>query len=328
MYIYISMYIDNNIIIMNMSKNSSIYNVLQLLIIMLLVLSISSLLTVLERKGLASSQRRLGPSYNGWFGLIQIVMDGIKLVYKDYNVNLNSNNKYIMMSCIMNFIYSYLLFLLIYVDLILFVNIPFLLFVIIIVLMINHISIIICGIVINNSKWTMLSSIRLIILFIIYDIIFLLLILLLSYNNVGIVMYYIDNIVNINNYISVVSIIRSPIIFVIYLFIVLIESGRIPIDLVEAESELIAGYNIEYSGFLYALFASSEYSVMLFHTFIVSLLFFSYYSFNIVFVMILSLFVLFILIRSTLPRLKYTSLINVSYYTILPICLSILIFHV
>ena len=77
---------------------------------MLIVLSLSSLLTVLERKGLASSQRRIGPSYNGWFGLLQIVMDGIKLVFKDYNKYNNINNKYIMISCVLNFVYSYLLF--------------------------------------------------------------------------------------------------------------------------------------------------------------------------------------------------------------------------
>ena len=74
---------------------------------MLIVLSLSSLLTVLERKGLASSQRRLGPSYNGWFGLIQIVQDGIKLIYKDYNRYNNINNKYIMFSCIFNFLIGF-----------------------------------------------------------------------------------------------------------------------------------------------------------------------------------------------------------------------------
>jgi len=57
-----------------------------LLLNLLLVLAISSLLTVLERKGLAASQRRLGPSQHGWFGLLQIVADGIKLIYKDPSI--------------------------------------------------------------------------------------------------------------------------------------------------------------------------------------------------------------------------------------------------
>ena len=55
-------------------------------------------------------------------------------------------------------------------------------------------------------------------------------------------------------YSSIVGIYYSPLLGPIYLFIVLIESGRIPIDLIEAESELISGYSIEYGGFLYGLF--------------------------------------------------------------------------
>ena len=301
--------------------NESIYNVLQLLLIMLIVLSLSSLLTVLERKGLASSQRRLGPSYNGWFGLVQIVMDGIKLVYKDYNRYNNINNKYIMISCILNFVYSYLLFVFIYIDLILYINMSFLILFMILILMINHITIIICGIVINNSKWTILSSIRLILLYFMYDIIFILIILLLSPN-----IYYINNILNLNQYIEsqyyCINLFKYPILFYIYMFIVLIEAGRIPVDLIESESELISGYSIEYSGFLYALFASAEYSIILFHSILLSILFFSYYSFYFLFIHITFLFFVFVIIRSTLPRFKYTHLFSLTFNYLLPITLS------
>nr|ALQ28777.1 NADH dehydrogenase subunit 1 [Euglena gracilis var. bacillaris] len=297
---------------------------------MLIVLSLSSLLTVLERKGLASSQRRIGPSYNGWFGLVQIVQDGIKLIYKDYNRYNNINNKYIMISCILNFIYSYLLFIFIYIDLILYINISYIIFMIIIILMINHITIIICGIVINNSKWTILSSIRLILLYFMYDIIFLLILLYLSpINNLGINLLYNNNNLNLNNYIEsqfyYINLYKYPLLLYIYIFIVLIEAGRIPVDLIESESELISGYSIEYSGFLYALFASAEYSIILFHSILLSLLFFSYYSFNILFIHITILFFIFVIIRSTLPRFKYTNLFNLTYYYILPFILTYLL---
>lgn len=55
---------------------------------MLFILLISSLLTVLERKVLSICHRRIGPSYNGWYGLMQIISDGIKLII--YN-NINKN---------------------------------------------------------------------------------------------------------------------------------------------------------------------------------------------------------------------------------------------
>jgi NADH-quinone oxidoreductase subunit H len=318
----------NTIINIYSIRNESIYNVLQILLIMLIVLSLSSLLTVLERKGLASSQRRLGPSYNGWFGLVQIVMDGIKLVYKDYNRYNNINNKYIMISCILNFVYSYLLFIFIYIDLILYINMSFLMLFMILVLMINHITIIICGIVINNSKWTILSSIRLILLYFMYDIIFILIIVLLS-PNINITFYYINNILNLNQYIEsqyyCINLFKYPILFFIYMFIVLIEAGRIPIDLIESESELIAGYSIEYSGFLYALFASAEYSITLFHSILLSILFFSYYSFYFLFIHITFLFIVFVIIRSTLPRFKYTHLFSLTFNYLLPITLSFIL---
>lgn len=325
-----------NMLLINYINNTiyeSIYNIVQLLLIMLIVLSLSSLLTVLERKGLASSQRRIGPSYNGWFGLLQIVQDGIKLVYKDFYKNNNVNNKYIALSCIMNFIYSYILFLFIYIDLILYINISFILLIILILLMINHISIVICGIIINNSKWTMLSSIRLVIVFIIYDIILLLLFfILLPNNNLGISNIYFNNIFNLNSYVfnqdSYCNLIKYPILFLIYLFIILIESGRVPIDIIEAESELVAGYSIEYGGFLYALFASAEYSVMLFHSFLLSIIFLSYSSFYMVFVYIMIIFLAFIIIRSTLPRVIYTHLLSFSFHYMLPIpLLTTVIFY-
>jgi hypothetical protein len=96
------------------------------------------------------------------------------------------------------------------------------------------------------------------------------------------------------------------------------EAGRIPIDLIEAESELIAGYSIEYSGFLYALFASAEYSIILIHCYIMSIIFIGYHN-NII--IILSLFVIFVIIRSTLPRYKYIDLYYMMYNYVLPIVL-------
>ncbi len=151
------------------------------LLLMLIVLSLSSLLTVIERKGLASSQRRLGPSYNGWFGLIQIVQDGIKFICKDYQMGeYNSNRMVLAISCIFHFIFSYSLFLFISLDYILYRNVSFLFIICLIVLMMNHITVIICGFIIQHSFWTLLSCIRLILLYFMYDIMFILILLFLS----------------------------------------------------------------------------------------------------------------------------------------------------
>ena len=115
------------------------------------------------------------------------------------------------------------------------------------------------------------------------------------------------------------SIIQYPILFILYFFVILLESGRIPIDLIESESELISGYNIEFSGFLYALFASSEYSTIFFHIVLLSIIFSNY---------LIIWFQLFVLLRSTLPRIRYTHLMNIIYSAFLPITLVFyVIFH-
>ena len=115
----------------------------------------------------------------------------------------------------------------------------------------------------------------------------------------------------------------SPLLGPIYLFIVLIESGRIPIDLIEAESELISGYSIEYGGFLYGLFASAEYSILLFHSILMSMIWIGYSGIYMVMVYVTLIFVLFVIIRSTLPRLRYCDLFMIVYGYLFPLLLLI-----
>lgn len=154
--------------------------------------------------------------------------------------------------------------------------------------------------------------------------------ILLPNNNIGYDNIFINNLMNINIYLMsqsyYINLIKYPIIFIIYLYVVLIESGRIPVDLIEAESELISGYSIEYSGFLYALFASAEYSIILFHSFLLSIIFLSYSSFYLTYIYITVFFLIFIIIRSTLPRVVYTHIISFSFHYILPISLIFLLY--
>lgn len=95
----------------------------------------------------------------------------------------------------------------------------------------------------------------------------------------------------------------------------LAETNRAPFDLPEAEAEIVAGYNIEYAGIVFALFFLAEYSNMLLFSALFIILFFGgaapYVGLAGVLSFVLKLLiiaVLFIVIRAALPRLRYDQL--------------------
>jgi NADH-ubiquinone oxidoreductase chain 1 len=89
---------------------------------------------------------------------------------------------------------------------------------------------------------------------------------------------------------------------VILFILILSETSRIPFDFIEGESELVSGFNIEYSSSYFSLFFIYEYGIILFFCLLISLIFY-----NFIFSFILILF--FILIRSSFPRFRYDQMI-------------------
>lgn len=114
---------------------------------------------------------------------------------------------------------------------------------------------------------------------------------------------------------SVYSFAGSKIIFtavalpsiVIFFISLLAETNRTPFDLPEAEAELVAGYNLEYSSILFSLFFLAEYSNILFASSLMSLLCFSG---NWFYLGIIVFSLLTILVRAILPRYTFAQLIN------------------
>lgn len=114
---------------------------------------------------------------------------------------------------------------------------------------------------------------------------------------------------------------------IIYLVTMLAETNRAPFDLPESEGELVAGYNLEYTSFVFSLFFLGEYSNMLLMSAMMSLLFFGGWlpffadsNFTVVSLALKVVFFayLYILIRSVYPRLRYDQLMYLCWNIFLP----------
>ena len=122
--------------------------------------------------------------------------------------------------------------------------------------------------------------------------------------------------------------------FVIFFISALAETNRPPFDLPEAEAELVAGYQTEYSGMMYAMFWLGEYANILLMCAMGSILFLggwlspiNLFPFNLVpepfwlIFKILFLFLLFALVKATVPRYRYDQLMKLGWKIFLPLSL-------
>ena len=142
----------------------------------------------------------------------------------------------------------------------------------------------------------------------------------------------------------IISAISAPLspwlpMFVIFFISALAETNRPPFDLPEAEAELVAGYQTEYSGMMYALFWLGEYANILLMCALGSILFLGgwlspldFYPFNIIpgpvwlIVKMLFLFILFALVKAIVPRYRYDQLMKLGWKVFLPFSLIYVVF--
>ena len=123
--------------------------------------------------------------------------------------------------------------------------------------------------------------------------------------------------------------------FVIFFISALAETNRPPFDLPEAEAELVAGYQTEYSGMMYAMFWLGEYANILLMCALGSILFLGgwlspidLYPFNLIpsaillIFKILFLFILFALVKAIVPRYRYDQLMRLGWKIFLPLSLT------
>nr|AID67375.1 NADH dehydrogenase subunit 1 [Biston thibetaria] len=292
-----------------------------LLILLLGVLIGVAFLTLLERKVLGYIQIRKGPNKVGLIGILQPFSDAIKLFTKEQTFPINSNYFCYYYSPVFSFVLSLMLWMLIpyYFNLVSF-SLGMLFF--FCCTSLGVYTVMIAGWS-SNSNYSLLGGLRSVAQTISYEVS--LALILMS----GIVMVMDFSLFYFGVYQNMVwfLFIMFPLSLSL-LSSMMAETNRTPFDFAEGESELVSGFNVEYSSGGFALIFLAEYSSILFMSMLFVLIYLGGYEINFFFYLKL-VFVsfIFIWVRGTLPRYRYDKLMYLSWKSYLPVSLNFLLFY-
>ncbi len=299
-----------------------------MLIIVPLLLFIAYL-TYFERKVIGAMQLRKGPNVVGPFGLLQPIADGLKLLTKETIFPDNSSKFLFILSPILTFALALLAWAVIPVDYkVVLSDINVGLMYIFAISSLGIYGIIVAGWS-SNSRYAFLGSLRSAAQMISYEVSIGLIIIsvLLSSGSLNLT----DIVMSQTNMWYVIP--HFPM-FVIFFISTLAETNRAPFDLPEAESELVAGYNVEYSSMSFGLFFLGEYGNMILMSSMSTILFlggwlapFESQYFDLIpgyiwfLIKVITLLFVFLWVRATLPRYRYDQLMTLGWKLFLPLSL-------
>lgn len=298
----------------------------QILIIICVLLgtvTIAAGLIYVERKMLAVWQQRSGPNRVGPFGSLQVLADMIKIFFKEDWIPPFVDKKVfilaptiIMLSILMSFSIVPFAPGLVVADM----NVGLLFF--LAMSSLGAYTIILAGWS-SDNKYALIGGVRGAAQMISYEV-------FMSLSLMGVVLqtgsFNMTDIVNSQK--GLWNVIPQFIGFVIFLLAGIAETHRLPFDLPEAESELVAGYHSEYSGMKFGMFFVGEYLGITLISCMIALLFFggwlgpSFLPAIVWFLIKMFAFILFfILLRAALPRPRYDQLMGLGWKVLLPLSL-------
>ena len=303
--------------------------VYKILFLLIPVLVSVAMIVWLDRRVWAFVQKRQGPNVVGPFGLLQSLADALKYIFKEIIIPASSNKVIFILAPIITMTLALIAWAVIPFDenqVLANINVG-----ILYIFAVSSLGVygIIMGGWASNSKYPFLGSIRSAAQMVSYEV------------SIGIIIINVLLCVGSLNLSDIVVaqkdmwfIIPLFPMFVIFFISALAETNRPPFDLPEAEAELVAGYQTEYSGMMYAMFWLGEYANILLMCALGSILFLGgwlspidLFPFNLVpgavwlILKILFLFVLFALVKAIVPRYRYDQLMRLGWKIFLPLSL-------
>nr|YP_010994969.1 NADH dehydrogenase subunit 1 [Cletus schmidti]WOZ13977.1 NADH dehydrogenase subunit 1 [Cletus schmidti] len=290
------------------------------LVMIIFVLVAVAFVTLLERKVLGYIQLRKGPNKVGLMGLLQPFSDGMKLFFKEQTYPYMSNFFIYYLSPVFMLLLSFSLWVLFpYVINVYSFNFGFLFF-----LCCTGMGV--YGVMLSgwssNSKYALLGGLRSLAQTISYEVSMAMIILCF------VIFVFGFNFINFMIYQSGIwFLFFSFPLFFCWLSSCLAETNRAPFDFAEGESELVSGFNVEYSSGGFAFIFLSEYMNIIFMSLLTCIMFlgcnllsFTFY-FKVTFVIFW-----FIWVRGTLPRFRYDKLMYLTWKGFLPVSLNYFLF--
>jgi len=309
--------------------NIAFQEVYKILFLLVPVLVSVALIVWLDRRVWAFVQKRQGPNVVGPFGLLQSLADALKYIFKEIIIPSSSNKVIFILAPIVTMTLALIAWAVIpfsATQVLADINVG-----ILYLFAVSSLGVygIIMGGWASNSKYPFLGAIRSAAQMVSYEV------------SIGVIIINVLLCVgslNLNDIViaqqNMWFVIPLFPMFVIFFISALAETNRPPFDLPEAEAELVAGYQTEYSGMMYAMFWLGEYANILLMCAMGAILFLGgwmspidVYPFTLVpgaiwlILKILLLFILFALVKAIVPRYRYDQLMRLGWKVFLPLSL-------
>ncbi|MDR5172679.1 NADH-quinone oxidoreductase subunit NuoH [Methylobacillus sp. Pita2] len=310
-----------------------VWNLLKIIAIVLPLMGAVAYLTLAERKVIGFMQVRLGPNRVGYRGLLQPLADGIKLLMKEIIIPSAANRTLFLLGPVLAIAPALAAWAVVPFDLTLVLaDIDAGLLYILAMTSVGVYGVIIAGWA-SNSKYAFLGSLRSAAQIVSYEI-------AMGFALVGVLMS--ANSLNLGKIVLAQSggfwewywLPLFPL-FVVYFISAVAETNRAPFDVAEGESEIVAGFHVEYSGMAFAVFFLAEYANMILVAMLAALMFLGGWLSPVPFLpdsilwllfKVAALLFFFLWFRATFPRYRYDQIMRLGWKVFIPVTLVWILF--